>query len=135
MGKQFIFTNPYGERETITRVSRWLMIRQNYNPRSNNSLWAYVMDGNGETPASDRFNPSEGLYLDYFNFNGRKYALDQFYRLESMFINSQNRTFKDGRENVCICAVDAENYFNPLYLELDASGERVRLYSIETGRD
>ena len=131
MNKQFIYINRYGEKETITRRSRWIQIRQNYNPNKRNALAYYITDGNGYHIHDKEFNRGEGLYLDYFKYRGRNYALSQFYRLESMMMSSENRILKDGKDTVIICAVDAENYYNPLYLELNETGEAVRLYTID----
>ena len=131
MPKQFILKNEHGETETITLVSRWIKIQQNYNANKRNNLHYYITDGNGNKINSPDFNRVDGTYLDYFTFRGRNYAIDQFYRLESMWINSHNRIIRDGRETINICAVDAENYYNPLYMEIDSAGECVRLYTID----
>lgn len=130
MGKTFISTDG---RDEITRVSRWINIRQNYNPRRNNSLWDYVTDGNGAHATSYDFNPASGLFLDYFQFNGRNYALEQFIRLDSVWCGCRGGiTFQDGKTECYICAYDTDgNIYNPLYLELDDSGERVRLYTLK----
>lgn len=132
MFKQFIRINKHGERETITRVSRWISIKQNYNANKRNSLHYYISDGYGNKIDSPDFNRADGTFLDYFTFKSRNYAIEQFYRLDSMYIGSENRIIKDGRETINICAVDVENYYNPLYLEIDESGERVRLYTIDS---
>lgn len=112
------------------RVSRWITWRTNYNPSKRNSLWDYVTDGYGHHPYSDEFNPANDLYLDYFRYNGRTYALEQFYTLGSAWFGSTPIMYEDenGKLGV-IGAVDMEgDMFRPLYMEIDEGNERVRLY-------
>lgn len=65
--------------KTFRRISRWITVKTNYHPAKNNCLWEYVTDGNGYKPYQAEFNPENGLYLDYFTFNGKNYAVEVFY--------------------------------------------------------
>ena len=107
----------------IKRVSRWIKIRRNYHPNHRNSLWYYVMDGNGYREGQEKFDPETGLYLDYFVWNGRKWAIEQFYRMDyPMMWEDEN-----GKLNWLSC-YDSENYYNPILLEFDEYCEYVRVY-------
>lgn len=112
---------------TLIRVSRWIRIRQNYNPNKRNSLWYYVKDGNGWREGQPGYDPESGLFLDYFRFNGRNYALEQFISNSSawgypIFFEDEN-----GKTSF-ISGYDSENYVNPLLIELDDCCEYVRCY-------
>ncbi len=122
-------TYQYHAKRKFVRVSRWITMKCNYNPTKRNALWDYVQDGSGYHPYQEKFNPEEGLFLDYFEFNGRKYALEQFIAIGSIadsighaegYIENNQRYFLNG--------YDGNDYFHPLYIELDEYGERVRLY-------
>lgn len=107
----------------IVRVSRWIKIRQNYNVSKRNSLYYYATDENGYREGQTNYNPENGLYLDYFKFNGRTYAIKQFYRMDyPIFFENE-----DGKISY-IAGYDSENYYNPLLIEIDECGENVRLY-------
>ena len=123
MGKTFITDNG-----TFERVSRWITIQQNYTPNENNSLWDYVTDEWGHNPYSDMFNRNGDLYLDYFRYNGNTYAIGQFYLLGSMWCSGQPIEYSDDAEHGFITSVDMDNYYNPLYAEVDKWGEKIRLY-------
>ena len=126
------FTTIDGKNE-ITRVSRWITIRHNYNVNKNNSLYDFSTDEDGIHPYQDDYNPENGTYLDYFYFKGQPYALDQFYILGSPWIGGEPYRFKDTDGTVTsVGAVDMDgNIFAPLYLEIDDHGERVRLYEVK----
>lgn len=117
------------EKHGLRRVSRWISIKHNYNPNRNNALYDYVMDEYGYKPYSDNFNPANGLYLDYFIFNGRNYAIEQFTAIGCIWdcIGHAIGYIENG-ETHYLSAFDSENYFNPLFIELDEYGERVRVY-------
>ena len=107
----------------IKRVSRWIEIKHNYSPNKRNSLFYYATDENGYRDGQNAFNPANGLYLDYFKWNGRTWAIEQFMRLNyPIFYNDS-----DGKLGV-IGAYDSENYYNPILIELDEYGEHVRIY-------
>ena len=116
----------------LTRLSRWITIRTNYNASKRNSLYDYVMDGSGYHPYQDKYNPEDGTYLDYFRFNGRTYAIEQFVGLGSNACTGKPYQFVDSDGSITtVVAVDFDgSYFNPLYLEFDEHGERVRVYEV-----
>lgn len=116
-------------KQDFNRVSGWIRIKTNYNPTERNSLWYYVQDENGCNPNQYAFNPENGLFLDYFTFRGKNYALDQFMALNNTFWNPVGYTYiNEGGKTVSLAGVDSENYFNPIYIEIDPCGERVRVY-------
>ena len=113
----------------FVRVSRWIKIKQNYRPNKNNSLWDYVTDGDGYNTYSDNFNPEKGLYLDYFSFSGKTYALNQFIAIGCIWdcIGHAAGYYENGERHF-LSAFDHESYYNPLYIELDEYCENVRVY-------
>ena len=122
----------------ITRISRWITIQTAYTVNKRNALYDYATDGYGYRSYDDKFDPEnhDGLYLDFFRFNGRKYATSQFYALGSMWLSMAPYVFQDtdgydhfiaGMEMDEGCYIDGTT----LYAEFDECGERVRLYHIE----
>ena len=114
----------------LRRISRWIKLQCNLAPNSRNSLWNYACDGSGYHPYQDRFNPGEGLYLDYFRFRGRTYALEQFFVLGGMWTGGKPYFYKDDYGLHTIATVDMDGpIFGPaLYGEWDEYCEHVRLY-------
>lgn len=112
---------------TITRLSRWVEIRHAYDVTPRHSLYDYATDGAGYHPYHEKFNPTDGVYLDYFIFNGKKYALEQFMRCGSPFMPySAMWNESDGLH--VLSGVQEDEYFHPLMIELDEYCERVRVY-------
>ena len=120
---------PTSDGRTLVRLSRWIKIDHNYNPHKRNVLWSYVRDGSGYGVYSDKFNPANGLFLDFFRWNGRKWAIEQFYSTSGTmgFLAPMMFENEDGKTS-SIAGYDSENYFNPILIELDECGERVRVY-------
>lgn len=111
------------------RVSRWIEIKHNYTPNSRNALWDYVTDENGYHPYQDNFNPDNGLYLDYFKWNGRTYAVEQFAAFGSVMDCIGHSTgYVENGEKHYLSGYDMDNYYNPVMIELDEYGERCRVY-------
>lgn len=108
---------------TIFRVSRWIKRQTNYNPSKRNSLWYYVTDGNGYREGQTNFDPETGLYLDFFRWNGRTWAIEQFYRLDYPIFYED----KEGKYQY-LSGYDSENYYNPILIEIDETGEYIRVY-------
>ena len=115
--------------QKFKRVSRWITIRHNYTPNKRNALWDYVQDENGYKPYQDNFSPENGLYLDYFRFNGRNYAIEQFGCLGNpfWFPDTYRYTDKPGKAYY-LSGIDMDNYYNPLYIEFDEYMEKVRVH-------
>lgn len=116
-------------RFNLVRVSRWIKIRQNYNPNKRNSLWDYVTDENGCHPYQDRFDPENGLSLDYFTWNGRNYAISQFMVFGAAWdcIGHFVGYIENGEDHY-IQGFDSHDLFNPILVEVDEYGENVRIY-------
>lgn len=116
--------------EKMRRVSRWITVKHNYNPRKNNALWEYVSDENGYKPYQEKyFNPENGLYLDYFTYQGRNYAIEQFLALGNPFYTAFSLAYENENGQLCyLSGVDAEDLYNPIYIEFDECCERVRVY-------
>ena len=111
------------------RVSRWITVRQNYNPTKRNSLWDYVMDESGYKSYQDGFNPVNGLFLDYFRFGGRTYAVEGFLACGNPFWNPVMYSFTDtdGKTHY-LSGVEIDDCCNPLYVEFDEYCTAVRVY-------
>ena len=118
---------------TVTRLSRWITIQTNYNANKANSLYNYVTDGSGYRPYHDEYDPAGGTYLDYFRFGGRTYAINQFVALGSLWIGGRPYHFIDTDGTpASVAAVDFDgDLYDPLYIELDEYGERVRVYQVK----
>lgn len=99
-------------KKNLKRVSRWITV-DCIEVTKKHSLYYY-----GE----DTENGKRTVYV--FRYNGRLYALDQFL----------NRYGMMGFDKECneypafICGYDGENYYNPLLMEIDEYGEKVRLW-------
>ena len=92
-------------------------------------LWDYVTDENGYKPYQDNFTPENGLYLDYFKWNGRNYAIEQFWCLGNPFYMPFTLSYENSDGKKCyLSGVDNENIYNPIYVEFDECCERVRVY-------
>ena len=115
----------------VKRVSRWIKLEQNYNPCKRNSLWDYVSDSAGYHPYSDKFDPTDGLYLDYFKFRGKTYALDQFFCIGSAFLGGVPLMYYDEYGKLCVIGplyMDGPIFGKALYGEWSECCEYVRLY-------
>lgn len=125
------FTTLDGE-HTVTRLSRWITINTNYNVNERNSLYDYSTDGSGYHPHEDGHDPTGGTYLDYFRYGGRTYAIEQFVSLGSLWIGQKPYQFIDTDGSLTsIVAFDIDGcLYDPLYIEIDEYGERVRVYSV-----
>ena len=123
--KEFICNNG----RKLVRLSRWITIQHNYNPSPKNRLAYYITDGNGYSNGQANFDKSTGLYLDFFRWNGRNYAINQFLILGGPWTGGQPYMFTDtdGCTTV-VSAYDGENYYNPIMIELDDCAEHVRVY-------
>lgn len=120
----------------VKRVSRWITIKHTYNVNRRNSLFDFSTDENGYTPAQENYNPENGTFLDYFSFRGRNYAINQFISLGSVWCGGSPYEFTDtDGKSTFVHAVDFYgDLYNPLYIELDESGERVRVYTVDVVR-
>lgn len=112
----------------LNRVSRWIKIRQNFRPNRRNSLWYYVMDGNGHREGQSDYDPSTGLFLDYFIWNGRKWALEQFIALGGMMGGTPIFFENEDGKTSYIAGYDSENYYNPILIEFGDGYDYVRVY-------
>ena len=115
----------------LRRISRWIKLKQNYNPTKRNSLWDYVSDSAGYHPYSDKFDPSDGLYLDYFKFKGKTYALDQFFCIGSAFLGGVPHMYYDEHGKLGVIGtlyMDSPIFGPAIYGEWDEYCEHVRLY-------
>lgn len=98
----------------LKRVSRWITVNS-MEVTEKHRLYCYAVEKDETTKKG---------YLYYFRHNGKLYSLDQFINRWSMY----------GFDQSCkeyprfICGYDCENYYNPLLIELDEYGEKVRLY-------
>lgn len=127
------FISKDGKHE-ITRISRWIAIKTNYNVGKNNSLYEFSTDENGYTPGESNYNPENGTYLDYFRFNGKTYATSQFVGLGSVCCGGQPYEFTDtDGKSTFVHAVDFYgDLYYPLYIELSECCDAVRVYTVET---
>lgn len=118
--------------ERFERVSKWIHVRQDYKRKiyKNNILYDWCYDENGNHPVSDEFNPSNGVYLNWFLYKGRLFSIDSFYKLNNgFFFDGDNRKYLD--DDTTLTCVDVTDYYNPYYTELkeDNNGYLcIRLY-------
>ena len=119
----------------ITRVSRWIKVRTNYNANKRNALWDYVTDDYGRHSYDDGFDPTNGTFLDYFRHDGKNYAISQFYRMGSAWLSMNPYMFEDTDGKLTVVGamdMDGDLYINgnTLFLEMDDNGEYIRLYNV-----
>lgn len=113
----------------IKRVSRWIRLRTAYDITERHSLYDYCHSVlNGLSPMQDGFDNSLGNYLDYFVFNKRKYALDNFinryvYRFGMLGLDSNCKDLPE-----YIAGYEFDNNYKPLMCELSSDGKYIRLY-------
>lgn len=113
--------------KTLKRVSRWIHIQTNYKPNKRNALWDYARDGNGNGPSSKKFDKDSAV-IDFFFWNGRTWAIEQFYSLSGPFGGSPMFFENEDGKMSYIAGYDSENYFNPILIEMSDSCEWVRVY-------
>lgn len=115
---------------TFVRLSKWLNLKTNYHPCRRNPLWDYACDENGYHPFQEKFNPANGVTLDYFTFRGKDYALEEFYVLGSVWITAQPIMYldEDGKLGVIGTVCMDGDIYHPYYGEWDEYCERVRIY-------
>ena len=66
----------------------------------------------------------------YFRHGGRRYYLKDFMRSNYPSCEPTEIISRDG-ERVNLHGYEAENYYKPLFIELDDAGESVRVYRYE----
>lgn len=110
--------------------SRWISVRSAYDITPRHSLYEWATDESGYRSYQDKFNPTNGTYLDYFIYGGRKYALDQFVGLGSVWCSiPPYEILEDDGKSSFIGAVDFNgDLYNPLYIEISEHGDMVRVY-------
>lgn len=115
----------------LIRRSGWIDIKYNYHPNRRNKLWYYVTDGNGNREGNKNFDPSSGLTLEYFRWNGRNWAIGQFFSASGTMGFLAPIFFEDDGKTSYIAGYDSENYYNPILIEVDDCCEHVRVYEEE----
>lgn len=94
----------------VERVSRWIRIDYRFVTK-NHSLYYYSDNGD----------------LVYFKFGGRRYALGQFMRFD-IGPGAKNPVIHDKGEDIILSGYDSTEYYKPLMIEINKTGEAVRLY-------
>lgn len=113
-----IITTTDGTR--LERVSRWISIQTACNVTERHALHYYAADdGDG------------GNVLDFFTWAGRRWAIGQFYAFGTMFTPQPPPMWEEADGLHWVSGYDAENYHNPILIELDEYCERVRIYRKE----
>lgn len=125
MGK--IYTDHDGNK--IERLSRWIKIHT-LPVTKRHSLYEYATDGSGHHPYNEHFDSTNGVLVDYFVFQGKQYALEQFLSTSSAWAGAWNPFYSedDVDDYVILSGYEAEEYFNPLMIEVGEYGEFVRVY-------
>ena len=95
------------------RVSRWIKV-----------YYDYITKRHSLADYADFYDSEDGKgLLNWFQYNGKKYAVGQFLKLAYPYFYKN----EDGKISF-LCGYDCENYYNPLLIEIDDDGESVRLY-------
>ena len=123
MNKQFITR----QNNIIARVSNWITIKTNYHPSKTNSLYYYATDENGYKTGSKNFNENSDLFLDYFTWNKRNWAIEQFILFGGMW-GGTPPSFVENRKTIYLTAYDSEDYYDPIMIEVNKEGDKVRVY-------
>lgn len=124
-----VFTTTDGKHSFIR--SRWITIKRAYNITRRHTLYDFASDGYGYHPYEAQYNPVEtGNHIDYFVYQGRKYAVEQFVIIGSMACPGDPYSFIDYDGNLTfITSVDfSGSLYDPIYTEFDECCEKVRIY-------
>lgn len=108
------FTTTDGK--TLVRLSRW--IKLHYDDVSKRHPLYYYAD----IDSSD-----DSALLVWFQFRGKKYALEQFIRMGGMWASPVMFEDETGKLNH-LSGYDCTDYYNPIMIELSEDGEYVRVY-------
>lgn len=116
------------EGRTLMRLSRWIEVRQAYNITPKHSLYDYCTDENGFYPGQSMFNPENGTFLDFFRFNGRKYAINQFIIFGGCMGGYPPMWEDEDGKIHYLSGYDSEDYYNPIMIESSEYCDYVRVY-------
>ena len=112
--------------EKFYRVSRWKKVyAEHVTPR--HSLFDYATDESGNAPGNSNFDPDTAT-VTFFRHNGRKYAVSEFIAFGNSFWNPVLYSYEDENGKLCILSGTNQDFWNPLFVELDECGEYVRVY-------
>ena len=75
------------------------------------------------------YTPTENA-RPFFRHYGKRYYLDDFIRIGYPDSHTTEIKAADG-ETVTLCGHEADQYYKPLFIELDDAGEAARLYRYE----
>ena len=101
---------------TYIPASRWIKIH-NEVITSRSKFWDYGYPCDG-------INWDDNCReIDYFQYNGRKYPIDQFLRLTYPILYED----KEGKSGV-IGGYDCTDWYHPMLLEIHPDGEYVKLW-------
>ena len=68
----------------------------------------------------------------YVVHNGKRYHLDKFYRFGSAWCpGTPFEVTSKARKTAILCGYEMEEYYKPLFIELDTCGEYARLFRYE----
>jgi hypothetical protein len=98
--------------ETITRTSRWINIKTAYDVTPRHALHYYA---------------DETGTVDYFTYQGKKYALNQFIRFGGVW-GGIPIMWEENDKIHHLSGYDSENYYNPIMIEMSECCEAVRVY-------
>lgn len=101
----------------LKKVSSWLKVYRNYNVSERNRLYDYASTENG------------GKRLDYFRYNGNTYAINQFWERFNEWDYNPYADLNNYPE--FIVGWQGDEFIHPLLLEIDETGEKVRLWKEE----
>ena len=116
------------EGRTLLRLSRWIKVQQGYNITPRHSLYDQCTDENGFYPGQSMFNPENGTFLDFFRFNGRKYAINQFIIFGGCMGGYPPMWEDEDGKIHYLSGYDSEDYYNPIMIESSEYCEYVRVY-------
>ena len=116
------------EGRTLLRLSRWIKVQQGYNITPRHSLYDYCTDENGFYHGQSMFNPENGTFLDFFRFNGRKYAINQFIIFGGCMGGYPPMWEDEDGKIHYLSGYDSEDYYNPIMIESSEYCEYVRVY-------
>lgn len=115
----------------LERLSDWLDIKTDCDIPTTHPLWDYATDDYGRHPYEKEFDGSGTTYLDYFNFEDKEFAINQFLLRHSLVCGFD---LECKRYPSYIMGYNAEELYNPLLIEFDEY-DKCRLYRELTGFD
>ena len=106
------------EGKKFYRLSRWISV-QWLQVTERHPLWYYAEKDTQE---------GNKRWVECFRWNDTLYAMGQFMRFNTPFVHDAEPILIDGKEKIWLAGFDANEYFDPIMIEIHDDCEHVRVY-------